>query len=79
MRHQTKSGMAASANEPSVIQATSGLETSWHYVTIGYGGGQLGLLVETDDEDAARREAQELCADFDSQAMILSVTKVVLQ
>ena len=53
--------------------------TSWHYVDIRYGQTHMSLLVETDDEQEARREAEELCTHFDGQASVLSVRKVVLQ
>jgi hypothetical protein len=54
-------------------------ETPWHYVSLDYRGNQLGLLVETDDEDEARREAEEFCSSFDGPARILSVRKVGFQ
>lgn len=79
LRHQTKNSIAASAIKAPVNRAPSWLELPWQYVTIDYGGRQLGLLVETDDEDEARQEAQKLCAEFESQARIISVIKVVLQ
>jgi hypothetical protein len=65
--------------KPNDNQAPTWIETLSHYVTIGYGGQQLGLLVETDDEEEARREAEDLCAGFDGPATILSVRKVVIQ
>ena len=68
-----------SASKPAVDQAPSWFETPWHQVTIGYSGQQLILLVETDDEEEAQREAQELCAGFDRPARVLSVRRVVLQ
>src|SRR2546427_4128309 len=67
LRHQTKSGAAAIASKR-VNQAPSWLDTPWHYATVGYRGQQLGLLVETDDEKEARREAEELCTRFGGQA-----------
>jgi hypothetical protein len=45
-------------------QASGWFETAWHYVSIGYGDQQMGLLVGTDDEKEARREAEELCSSF---------------
>jgi hypothetical protein len=55
-------------------------ETPWHYVSIGYGDQQMGLLVGTDDEKEARREAEELCSSsFGGRAKILFVRKVVMQ
>jgi hypothetical protein len=51
----------------------------WYYATIKYGSRLMGLLVGTDDEDVARREAQELCESFGSRATLFSVKKVVLQ
>ena len=42
--------------------------------------GQMGLLVGTDDEKEARREAEELCSSsFGGRAKILFVRKVVIQ
>jgi hypothetical protein len=51
----------------------------WHYASIQYGDQLFGLLVETEDEEEARREARELCTSFGDQARLLSVTKVVIQ
>jgi len=33
------------------------LDSQWHYVSVGYGGKQMGLLVETDDMEEAWQEA----------------------
>ncbi len=41
--------------------------------------GQMGLLVGTDDEKEARREAEELCSSFGGRAKILFIRKVVIQ
>ncbi len=38
-----------------------------------------GLLVGTDDEKEARREADELCSSFGGRAKILFIRKVVIQ
>lgn len=54
-------------------------ESPWHYVSVGYGGKQMGLLVETGDEEEARREGEELCTSFGADARILSVRRVVVQ
>ena len=54
-------------------------ETPWHCVSIGYGDQQMSLLVGTDDEEEARREAEKLCGGFDGRAKVLSVHKVVIQ
>ena len=54
-------------------------ETPWHYVSIGHGDHQMGLLVGTDDEEEARREAEKLCSGFGGRAKILFVRKVVIQ
>jgi hypothetical protein len=78
LRHQIKSGTEASAGKPA-NQARSWLETRWHYVTLGYRGQHLALLVETDDEEEARLEAEELCTRFGGQARVLSVRKVIIQ
>ena len=60
-------------------RAPSWLKTPWHYATLGYRGQQLGLLVETDDEEDARREAEDLCTRFGGDARVLSVQKVMIQ
>lgn len=78
MRHQTKTRTEAIASTP-VNQAASWLETPWHYATVGYRSQQLGLLVETDNEEEARREVEELCTRFGPQARVLSVRKVIIQ
>jgi hypothetical protein len=62
-----------------VNQAPKWLETPWHYATVGYCGQELGLLVETDDEEAARREGEEPCTYFGDQARVLCVRKVMIQ
>jgi hypothetical protein len=54
-------------------------QTLRHYVSVSYRSQQLGLLVETDDEDDARRGVEELCTAVDGPAKILCVRKVVLQ
>jgi hypothetical protein len=54
-------------------------ETPWHYVSIGHGDHQMGMLLETDDEEEARREAEKLCSGFGGRAKILFVRKVVIQ
>ncbi len=54
-------------------------ETPWHYVSIGHGDHQMGMLVGTDDEEEARREAEKLCSGFGGRAKILFVRKVVIQ
>ena len=55
------------------------LDSQWHYVSVSYGGKQMGLLVETDDEDEAWQEAEDLSRAFGAEARILTVQKVVVQ
>ena len=55
------------------------LDSQWHYVSVSYGGKQMGLLVETDDEDEAWMEAEDLRRAFGDDARILTVQKVVVQ
>jgi len=55
------------------------LDSQWHYVSVSYGGKQMGLLVETDDEDEAWQEAEDLRRAFGAEARILTVQKVVVQ
>jgi hypothetical protein len=59
--------------------AQSWFDTRWHYVSVDYNGRELGLLVETDDEDAAKRDAEDLCVAFGVQAKVRQITKVVIQ
>jgi hypothetical protein len=62
-----------SNDEPSL------LDSQWHYVSVSYGGKQMGLLVETDDEEEAWMEAEDLRRAFGDDARILTVQKVVVQ
>ena len=62
-----------SNDEPSL------LDSQWHYVSVSYGGKQMGLLVETDDEEEAWMEAEDLRRAFGADARILTVQKVVVQ
>ena len=55
------------------------LDSQWHYVSVSYGGKQMGLLVETDDEDEAWEEAEDLRRAFGADAKITAVQKVVVQ
>jgi hypothetical protein len=43
-------------------EAGTWFKTPWHYPCIGYRGHLLGLFVETDDENVARREAEDVCS-----------------
>jgi hypothetical protein len=54
-------------------------ETAWYYVSISYCGKQMGLLVATDSEEEAQREAQAVCMDLGDLAKLLSVMKLVIQ
>ena len=55
------------------------LDSQWHYVSVGYGGKQMGLLVETDDMEEAWQEAEDLRRAFGAGAKIIAVQKVVVQ
>ena len=55
------------------------LDAQWHYVSVSYGGKQMGLLVETDDEDEAWLEAEDLRRAFGVGAKIVDVRRVVVQ
>jgi hypothetical protein len=39
----------------------------------------MGLLVQTGDEQEARREAKKVCSQLGDQARLLEVQKVVVQ
>jgi hypothetical protein len=71
-------------NSSATIDQTSNdelglLDSQWHYVSVSYGGKQMGLLVETDDEEEAWMEAEDLRRAFGADARILTVQKVVVQ
>lgn len=51
----------------------------WHCASIQYGKYLVELMIETDDEGIAWREAKELCAMFDHPAVLRGVTRVVMQ
>jgi hypothetical protein len=73
-RNSGAAGISQTSNdEPSL------LDSQWHYVSVSYGGKQMGLLVETDDEDEAWMEAEDLRRAFGDDARILMVQKVVVQ
>jgi hypothetical protein len=55
------------------------LDSQWHYVSVSYDGKQMGLLVETDDEDEAWQEAEDLREAFGDDAKIIAVQKVIIQ
>jgi hypothetical protein len=78
MRRETKNHRVRTPNRR-VNEAPSWLDTPWHFVSIGYGGHRLGLLVETDDETEARRAAEEVCIWFGAPAKVLDARKVVVQ
>jgi hypothetical protein len=51
----------------------------WRYANIDYGGQLLGLLIQTGDEDLARREAQEFCDAFGGSATVLEIRRAVVR
>ncbi len=63
----------------SVNGAPISIEAEWHYANIRYGNFLLGLLVETDNEDCAWFEAEEICRVLGERATVLDVRKVVIQ
>jgi hypothetical protein len=74
----TKNSRSTTASAPP--NGKSGwFDAPWHYVSIGYCDRQMGLLVGTDDEEKARREADKLCGGLGGRAKILFVRKVVIQ
>lgn len=73
-----KNGSAATVDR--VFSDEPGLlDSQWHYVSVSFGGKQMGLLVETGDEDEAWEEAEDLRRAFGDDAKITSVQKVVVQ
>ena len=78
MRQTTRLGNAIAFDEPQADEP--GLnEGNWYYACIGYGDKQMGLLLETDDEDEAWQEAEDFCDNFSIYAKVIGVQKVVLQ
>jgi hypothetical protein len=73
-----KNSSAATINQ-SFDQEPGLLDAQWHYVIVSYGGKQMGLLVETDDEEEAWLEAEDLRRAFGVDAKIVGVQKVVVQ
>jgi hypothetical protein len=51
----------------------------WYYATIRYEGRLLALLVQTDDEEVAHQEAEEISSNLGFAATLLDVKKVVIQ
>jgi hypothetical protein len=78
MRRQATNHRVRMPNRP-VNEAPNWLDSAWHFVSIGYGGHLLGLLVETDDEIEARRAAEEVCIWIGEPAKVLDARKVVIQ
>jgi hypothetical protein len=70
---------SAATIDQSFNQEPSLLDSQWHYVSVSYGGKQMGLLVETDDEEEAWLEAEELRHAFGPDARITAVQKVIVQ
>ena len=62
-----------------MMQAQGWFDSPCYYVSIAYGGSEMGLLVRTDNEKRARREADKLCTSFGAMARTLSVRKVLVQ
>ncbi len=78
MQHKSKIG-GSTTTVGRVTQTQVWFDTPCYYVSIGYGASQMGLLVQADDEERARREADRLCNCFGAMAKTLSVRKVVIQ
>jgi hypothetical protein len=78
LQHKNKiSGATTIVGRPN--EAVGWFDTPCYYVSIAYGGSQMGLLVRADGEERARREADRLCTCFGAMARTLSVRKVVIQ
>lgn len=67
------------ARKLSPVKAPFSAESPWFYANIQYGDRWMGLLIETDDEVVARREAEQLCDLFDGRAVLCSLRRVVVQ
>jgi hypothetical protein len=78
MRQETKK-IAVATEAPSVNGVSILTSAPWYYAGIQYGDHQMGLLVQTGDEQEARREAKKICSELGDQARLLEVRKVVVQ
>jgi hypothetical protein len=81
MRQETKKIAAATEapSAPSVNGVAMLTSAPWYYAGIRYGDHRMGLLVQTGDEQEARREAKKICSALGDQARLLEVRKVVVQ
>src|SRR6266851_2960860 len=78
MRQETKK-IAVATEAPSGNLAAILTSAPWYYAGIQYGDHLMGLLVQTGDEQEARREAKKVCSQLGDQARLLEVQKVVVQ
>ena len=78
MRQITRVANAIAIEEP-VADEPGLMEGNWFYACVSYGDKQMGLLLETDDEDEAWQEAEDFCDNFSIYAKVVGVQKVVLQ
>jgi hypothetical protein len=81
---QTRSGLRATPTDSRRLLVGPRLpspaaQEPCYYANIRYRGHWMGLLIETDDEEIARQEAEELCSLFDGRAVVCSVTRVMIQ
>jgi hypothetical protein len=51
----------------------------WHYATIRYLDRDIGLLIETEDETTALREARDVCEIFGKTAKLVDIKRVTIQ
>jgi hypothetical protein len=79
MQPESKHTLKAIKARRSAKTGAGWFETPWYYVSIAYRGKRMGLLVETDSEEEARREGEALCLDLGHLAKRISVTKIVVQ
>lgn len=78
MQTENKKNSATKARR-SANGGDSWFDSPWYYVSTAYRGKQMGLLVATDSEAEAQREAEAVCMDLGDLAKAVSVTKVVIQ
>ena len=75
---ESKHTLKAIKGRRSAKTGANWFETPWYYVSIAYRGKRMGLLVETDSEEEARREGEALCLNLGHLAKRISVTKIVV-
>jgi hypothetical protein len=79
MPKSDKQEIAARSRHGPAPESTGATIQEWHYATIRYLNRDIGLLIETEDQKLALREAQSVCKIFGRTARVVDLRKVVVQ